>query len=420
MEAMAPMEPTREATDSTTFDIAIVGGGIVGLSTGYRLLLAYPGTKLVLLEKEERLAAHQTGHNSGVIHSGLYYKPGSSKARTCVQGGRMLRDFCREHGIRFEDCGKVVVATREDELPALQALYERGTANGVPDLAIIGPDRLREIEPHATGIKALHVPHAGIVEYSEVSEKLGELIAAAGGEIRTSTALTRIVHEPGAVVLETTRGPVRAKGFIACAGLHSDRIARLEGIDPGTRIIPFRGEYYEVVPERQHLVKALIYPVPDARFPFLGVHFTRMIRGGVEAGPNAVLAFRREGYRKTQVSLRDLLETILYPGFWTLAVKYWRMGTGEMVRSFSKRAFVRALARLVPEIRTEDVRPAAAGVRAQALGRSGQLVDDFLIVERPRALHVLNAPSPAATASLAIGDEIVRMAAAAFALPRAS
>ena len=399
---------------SQTFDIAVIGGGIVGLATAFRLTRSHPDLRVALIEKENTLAAHQTGHNSGVIHSGLYYKPGSAKARTCVVGGQMLRDFCREHGVRFEICGKVVVATKEEELPALDMLHQRGTANGVPDLAVIGPERLREIEPHAAGIRALHVPHAGIIDYAEVSAKLGELIVAAGGEVRTGTKLVKITHQDGGLVLETSRGPLHARYMIACAGLHSDRVARLEGADPESRIVPFRGEYYEIVPERRDLVRALIYPVPDPRFPFLGVHFTRRIDGGVEAGPNAVLAFRREGYRKTQVNPRDLAETLLYPAFWKLAARYWKTGFAEMARSFSKRLFVRALAALVPEIRMQDVHPAGSGVRAQALASTGLLVDDFLIVDRPRALHVLNAPSPAATASLAIGDEIVRRAEERF------
>ncbi len=398
------------------FDIAVVGGGIVGLATANRLLAAHPDLHLVLVEKEIRLGAHQTGHNSGVIHSGLYYRPGSSKARTCVSGGDMMKRFCQEHGIRFEVSGKVVVATEEREIPALEELHRRGTANGVPDLAVIGPERLREIEPHSIGIRALHVPHAGIIDYADVAQKLGELIMAAGGELRMGTRLLGVREEAGGLVLETTKGSVHARHLVSCAGLHSDRVARMEGGNPGARIIPFRGEYYELVPDRCHLVKGLIYPVPDARFPFLGVHFTRMVHGGVEAGPNAVLAFRREGYRKFQVSPRDLAEVLAYRGFWRMAAKYWKTGLAEIVRSFSKRAFVRALQKLVPDLREEDVHPAGSGVRAQALAPTGQLVDDFLIVERPRALHVCNAPSPAATASLAIGGEIVRKAEAAFGL----
>jgi len=397
---------------SETFDIAIVGGGIVGLATAHRITVSHPGLRIVLLEKENRVGAHQTGHNSGVIHSGLYYKPGSAKARTCVRGSELMKQFCREHQIRFETCGKVVVATEERELPALDELHRRGTANGVPDLAVIGPERLREIEPHAIGIRALHVPHAAIIDYVDVAKKLAELAKNAGAEVRLGAWVYGIRDDAGCLLLKTSKGQVRARYLVTCAGLHSDRVARMEGGDPQAKIIPFRGEYYELVPERCHLVRGLIYPVPDPRFPFLGVHFTRMVKGGVEAGPNAVLAFRREGYRKHQVSLRDLTEALLYPGFWRMAAKYWRTGCDEIVRSFSKSAFVSALQKLVPELCDDDIRPAGSGVRAQALARSGQLVDDFLIVERPRALHVCNAPSPAATASLAIAEEIVRKAEA--------
>ena len=403
-----------------SFDVAVIGGGIVGFATAFRLARAHPELRVALLEKEPEPASHQTGHNSGVIHSGLYYKPGSAKARTCVAGGDLMKEFCREHGIPIEVCGKVVVATEESELPALEELHRRGTANGVPGLAMIGPERLKEIEPHATGIRALHVPRAGIIDYTEVTRKLRDLFLAAGGEARMETRVTSVRHETGGITLETTRGAVRSQRLITCAGLHSDRVARMEGGRPGAKIVPFRGEYYEVVPGRCFLVKGLIYPVPDARFPFLGVHFTRMIHGGVEAGPNAVLAFHREGYRKSDVSLRDLGEVLGYPGFWRMAAKYWRTGLGEIVRSYSRGAFVRALSRLVPEIREEDVHPAGAGVRAQALTPAGQLVDDFLIVEGPRALHVCNAPSPAATASLAIAGEIVARAERAFNLQPAT
>jgi L-2-hydroxyglutarate oxidase LhgO len=401
---------------SRAHDVAIAGGGIVGLATAYRLLEARPGLRLIVLEKEERLGAHQTSHNSGVIHSGIYYKPGSAKARTCVAGAAQMKSFCREHGIRFTECGKVVVATEERELPALRELHRRGTANGVPGLALIGPERLREIEPCAAGIEALHVPGAAIIDYGEVAARLGDLTRGLGGEVRTGARVDAVRHEPDGLVLETPAGAIRTRYLVGCAGLHSDRLARREGAEVTTRIVPFRGEYYELVPEREHLVRGLIYPVPDARFPFLGVHFTRLVQGGVEAGPNAVLALSREGYRKTQVRPRDLVETLCFPGFWRMAGKYWRTGWDEIVRSFSKQAFVRALARLVPEIRAADLRPGGSGVRAQALGRDGALVDDFLIAERPRALHVLNAPSPAATASLAIGEEIAARAGRAFEL----
>jgi L-2-hydroxyglutarate oxidase len=391
---------------SERFDVAVVGGGIVGLATAYTLGRDRPGRRVLLLEKEDRLAAHQTGHNSGVIHSGIYYKPGSAKARTCVAGARLLRAFCDEHGVRTDACGKVVVATAEGEIPALEELWRRGIANGVPGISLIGPERLREIEPHARGLRALHVPSAGIVDFTEVASRLADRIAAQGGEVRLGARVTALREDGSGVSLDTTRGPVRADWLVACAGLHSDRLARRGGRDPGVRIVPFRGEYYELVPERRDLVRGLIYPVPDPRFPFLGVHFTRTIRGGVEVGPNAVLALHREGYTKIRVSLRDLWEVLTYPGFWRLVRRYWRTGLGELLRSFSKRAFVRALARLVPDIRRSDLTRAPAGVRAQALTRDGALVDDFLIVDGPRSLHVCNAPSPAATASLAIAEEI--------------
>jgi len=389
-------------------DVLVVGGGIVGLAAAHRLLEESPSSRIAVIEKEAAVASHQTGHNSGVIHSGIYYRPGSSKARTCVRGSGLMKEFCRAHGIRFDECGKVVVALEEDELPRLEELHRRGTANGVPGLEMIGPERLREIEPHSAGMRALHVPGAAIIDYSEVARKLADLIRARGGDVRTGTRVTGIREDGDALVVETSGGAWRTKYLISCAGLHSDRVARMEGGDPGTRIVPFRGEYYEISEERSGLVRGLIYPVPDPEFPFLGVHFTRRIQGGVEAGPNAVLAFSREGYRKSQVRPRDLAETLFYPGFWRLARKYWRTGFDEMVRSFSKKAFVKALAKLVPEIRESDVKPGGAGVRAQALSPAGNLIDDFLIAERPRALHVLNAPSPAATASLAIAEEIAR------------
>jgi L-2-hydroxyglutarate oxidase LhgO len=405
---------------SERFDLAVVGGGIVGLATAHRLRRAFPDRPVILLEKEPELAAHQTGHNSGVIHSGLYYKPGSAKARTCVAGGRLMKEFCRRHGVACRVTGKVVVATSPAELPALDELHRRGTANGVPGLALVGPDRLREIEPHAAGLRALHVPEVGIVDYGDVARTLAALFERDGGVIRRGVRFERARPHGDGLVLVTSHGDVVARRLLACAGLHSDRVARAEGEDPGTRIVPFRGEYYALVPEREALVRGLIYPVPDPRFPFLGVHFTRMVKGGVECGPNAVLAWAREGYRKRDVGLRDLAETLGYPGFWRMARRHWRMGWDELVRSYSKRAFVRALQRLVPELRPDDVRPAGTGVRAQALARDGALVDDFVIVERERALHVLNAPSPAATASLAIADEIVARAQARFALgPRA-
>lgn len=397
------------------FDIAVVGGGIVGLATAFELVRRYPDRRLVVLEKENRLAAHQSSHNSGVLHSGIYYKPGSAKARTCVRGARLMREFCDRRGIPYELCGKVVVARREEEIPALEELHRRGTANGVQGLALVGSERLREIEPHARGPRALHVPTAGILDFARVALALGEAVRDAGGEIRLGARLTRIARREGDLVLRAGTGELRARCLVTCGGLYSDRLARLEGCDPGVRIVPFRGEYYELVPERRELVRGLIYPVPDPRFPFLGVHFTRKIDGSVEAGPNAVLALHREGYTKTRIHPRDLALVLGYPGFWRLARRYWRTGAAEMIRSFSKRVFVRALRALVPEVTPADLVAGGAGVRAQALAPTGELVDDFLIVEGPRALHVCNAPSPAATASLAIAEEIARRAEVHFA-----
>ncbi|HEX9161157.1 MAG TPA: L-2-hydroxyglutarate oxidase [Thermoanaerobaculia bacterium] len=386
--------------------IAVIGGGIVGLATACEL--TRHNQRVVLLEKESELAFHQTGHNSGVIHSGVYYKPGSAKARTCTRGGALLRRFCDEHGVVYSECGKVIVARTQGELPMLEELHRRGVANGVSGVELVGPDRLREIEPHAAGLAALHVPTAAIIDYREVCRVLARKIIAAGGEIRTLSRVTRIHERENEVVLETTSGDLHCERYIACAGLQADRVAGFGVRSSGFakfKIVPFRGEYYEV--KRTDLVRGLIYPVPDPRFPFLGVHFTRSIHGGLEAGPNAVLALAREGYRKRDVNLRDLAETLTYSGFWHLIAKYWRVAAGEVRRSLSKRAFARALQSLVPEITPEDLVPAPAGVRAQALAPDGFLHDDFLLVSGKRSLHVCNAPSPAATASLAIAQEIV-------------
>jgi L-2-hydroxyglutarate oxidase len=398
--------------DDTLFDIAIIGGGIVGLATALTLTERAPGKRVCVLEKEPALAAHQTGNNSGVIHSGLYYKPGSSKAKTCVEGARRMVEFCKTHGIPHDICGKIVVATCDAELPALAELLRRGQANSVPGIVEIGPERIREIEPHASGIKGLWVPGTGIVDYVAVSKKYAELIQKAGGVVRTGARVTAIrqTSDGELVVSSESSGEIRAKLLINCAGLHSDRIARMAGARTDVKIVPFRGEYYKLVAAQRGLVKGLIYPVPDPRFPFLGVHFTHMIDGGVECGPNAVLALKREGYTRTSFSVRDSLETFAYPGFWLLGLKYWRMGFGEMYRSFSKAAFVRALQKLLPDIRAEHLEEGGAGVRAQALASNGALVDDFRIVRTANAIHVLNAPSPAATASLCIGEEIARMA----------
>jgi L-2-hydroxyglutarate oxidase len=390
---------------SERYDYVIIGGGIVGLATGAALLQKQPGARLLLLEKEKTLAAHQTGRNSGVIHSGIYYKPGSLKAKMAREGNAAMVEFCRAHGIAHEVCGKVIVATRESELPLLENLYQRGLEN---ELAVekLTAEQTREIEPHVRCLAGLRVPSTGIADYKAVCLKLAEQIQDWGGEIRTGARVERILWHGHVHVLQTRAGEFEAKFLINCAGLHSDRIARLGGAKPDAQIVPFRGEYFELKPQRRHLVKHLIYPVPNPEFPFLGAHFTRMIDGNIHCGPNAVLAFGREGYRKTQVNPRDLSETMRFPGFWKLAAKYPQVGTQEMWRSLNKAAFVRSLQEMIPEVRAEDLRPSPAGIRAQALRADGSLVDDFLITPGENALHVLNAPSPAATASLEIGKTI--------------
>ena len=397
-------------------DVALVGGGIVGLATARALLERAPRARLIILEKETQLATHQTGHNSGVIHSGIYYKPGSFKARLCVEGARLMTQFCEGHGIKVERCGKVIVATATEELPRLQTLYERGIANGVPGVTLIDADRLRELEPHASALRAIHSPNTAIVDYGAVAKALASELTARGVTILSGAGVTGIARVAGEIELTTARGPVRARRLVNCAGLYSDRVARLAGATPNVQIIPFRGEYYMLRPERNELVRGLIYPVPDPEFPFLGVHFTRTVHGEVEAGPNAVLAFAREGYRFGRVHPGELAGTLGYAGFWRMARRYWRTGAYEVFRSLSKPAFVRALQRLVPALRPEDVRRGGAGVRAQAVGPDGSLVDDFRIVADKDAIHVLNAPSPAATASLAIGRHIATLAADTFAL----
>lgn len=401
--------------ESGLYDVAVIGGGIVGVATAMALV-SKPDRSVVVLEAESRLAAHQTGNNSGVIHSGLYYKPGSLKARNCTEGREAMYRFCAEQGIACERCGKVVVATSPEELPALDRLEERGRANGLEGIQRLTPEAIREREPHVTGLAGLWVPTTGIVDYTEVTEAFARVVREGGGEIRTLARVTAVRREAGGLVLETAQGVVRTRHLVNCAGLQSDRVARLCGVEPGVRIVPFRGEYYELAPEKQGLIRNLVYPVPDPQFPFLGVHFTRMIRGGVEAGPNAVLAFKREGYKKTSFSLRDTFETFTYPGALRLFAKHWRMGLGEFYRSFSKRAFVRALQKLLPEIGINDLEPGGAGVRAQAVGPDGAPIDDFQIVEAERMVHVLNAPSPAATASISIGRILAGLAEKNFGL----
>ncbi|HEX3530871.1 MAG TPA: L-2-hydroxyglutarate oxidase [Thermoanaerobaculia bacterium] len=394
-------------------DIAVIGGGLVGAATALELA-GRDGLKVAVLEAEDRLAAHQSGHNSGVIHSGLYYKPGSLKAALCVEGARDLYRFCAEEGIAHQRCGKLVVATDPDELPRLDELERRGQANGLVGVRRLRAEEIREVEPHAAGIAALHVPETGIVDYPAVARAYGRKVEERGGTVWTGAKLTAVRREQQGLVMETRRGAVACRLLVNCAGLQADRVAVLCGAAVDVRIIPFRGEYYELAPERQDLVRGLIYPVPDPRFPFLGVHLTRMVKGGVEAGPNAVLALRREGYRWRDVSPRDLAATAAWPGFWKLAARFWKTAAYEVRRSLSKPVFVRDLQRLVPEIRDEDLHRAGAGVRAQALDRSGALVDDFRIVTSERAVHILNAPSPAATASLAIGRKIAETAMAAM------
>ena len=400
--------------DSRRYDVAIIGGGIIGLATALLLTRRCPRCRVAVIEKETELAVHQTGHNSGVIHSGIYYKPGSQKAQFCVSGVNSLLRFCEENGIEYRRCGKVIVATDESELGRLDDLYQRGTANGVEGLQVIGPERLKEIEPHASGIKALHSPATGIVEFKAVANAYADQIRTAGGEILTRSEVVGMRRSGGSIFIETTQGNVASKYLINCAGLYADVVAKMIGVSPEVRIIPFRGEYYTLGAQRRHLVKALIYPVPNPRFPFLGVHFTRNIQGEVEAGPNAVLALAREGYRKSDFNLSETVGTLSYPGFWSIAMKFWKTGLGEVHRSFSKGVFLHDLQRLLPEVQGDDLAPRGSGVRAQAVDRRGRLLDDFHIQQSDGAIHVLNAPSPGATSSLAIGEYIVGLAGKSF------
>jgi L-2-hydroxyglutarate oxidase LhgO len=392
------------------YGVIIVGGGIVGLSVALEITQRFPRLRTLLLEKEDRVAKHQSSHNSGVIHSGIYYKPGSLKAKLCVAGAAAMVEFCRAHGIPHSICGKVIVATRPEELQSLEELRRRGEANGVAGVRLIGSAELRELEPSASGLNALVVPSTGVTDYAAVCDKYAELIVERGGSILTSAEVLSLKRGASEIVAETKRGAFSTTYFINCAGLFSDRISRMAGDEPEVTIAPFRGEYYDLTPERSSLVRALIYPVPDPRFPFLGVHFTRRISGRVDTGPNAVLAFRREGYRRTDFKLKDLASSLAFPGFWRMGARYWRSGFDEVHRSFSKAAFVRALQRMVPAVRDEDLVPGGSGVRAQALKHDGTLVDDFQFVQSGNVLHVLNVPSPAATASLMIGRSIVEMA----------
>lgn len=390
------------------YDIIIIGGGIVGLATGLKIKQARPNLKVVIVEKEKKIASHQTGHNSGVIHSGLYYKPGSLKALNCISGYQKLLSFCDDNEIPYEVCGKIVVATKKDQLPIMNQLHSNGEKNGLKNLRILTKDELKEHEPYVEGIAGLHVPQTGIIDFGVVAEKIGASFQDLGGLISTSTAVMKIGTNNTLNRVTTSELEFEATCIVNCAGLYADKIANLTGLKHQVRIIPFRGEYYKLRKEKEYLVRNLIYPVPDPNFPFLGVHFTRMINGGIEAGPNAVLAFGREAYRKSQVNLQELYQTLIWPGFRKMARKYWYTGLSEMYRSFSKSAFTSTLKQLLPDINEHDLVVGGAGVRAQACDRNGKLIDDFFIVEDSHSVHILNAPSPAATSSLAIGDVIAQ------------
>jgi L-2-hydroxyglutarate oxidase len=391
-------------------DVIVIGGGIVGLATALQIQKSNPSLRILLIEKERELARHQTGNNSGVIHSGLYYKPGSLKALNCIRGYHLLIDFCKENGIAYDLCGKIVVATEEKELPLLQNLFVRGQQNGLENLKKLSKGELKEYEPHVVGLEGIFVPQTGIVDYTKVALKYGELLQKNGATIKLGERVTGIQTKAGKQELITDQTTYTTKLVINCAGLYSDKIARLTVPNVNVKIIPFRGEYYKLKKEKEYLVKNLIYPVPDPNFPFLGVHFTRMAKGGVEAGPNAVLAFKREGYKKSDINIAELAESLAWPGFQKVAAKYWRTGFGEMYRSFSKAAFTKALQKLIPEIQENDLTTGGAGVRAQACSRDGGLVDDFLILEERNVVNVCNAPSPAATSSLAIGETVAALA----------
>ncbi|MDP6559675.1 MAG: L-2-hydroxyglutarate oxidase [Candidatus Binatia bacterium] len=406
------------------FDITVIGGGIIGLATAMQLAEKYPRSKIAVLEKESRIATHQTGHNSGVIHSGIYYRPGSVKAETCVAGKKALLEFCDRNEIPYELCGKVIVAMGEGDLSRLEDLYNRGQANGVEGLELIGPERLREIEPHVTGIRALYAPTTGIIDFARVALAYASKLEGAGGEILLRHEVKALRRHDGELILETSSGEVRTKHLINCAGLFTDRLLRLISRNDNAgelgwhscRIIPFRGEYFRLIDKKHRLIKGLIYPVPDPQLPFLGVHFTRTVHGTIEVGPNAVLALAREGYHRSDVNFKDLWDVLSYRGFWSMMREHWRTGFAEMVRSASKKALVTGLQRLIPDIQSVDLLPGNSGVRAQAVSFTGGLFDDFVIAQTPNVIHVLNAPSPGATASLAIGKKIVDYATKTYAL----
>lgn len=399
-----------------SYDVAIIGGGVLGMSSAMHLLREHPQLKLTVIEKGADVAGQQTGHNSGVIHSGIYYRPGSLKAQFCVNGRSSMVEFCEEHGIEVQRCGKLIIANREAELPRLETLHERGTANGVEGLEVVGPERVAEIEPHVTAITALWSPATAIVDFSAVTREYATQVRDAGGEVELNTQVTAFAARADGTVVETNRGEREAKHVINCAGLHADRIASMMGVEHDLQIVPFRGEYYTLRKDRENLVRGLIYPVPDPDLPFLGVHFTRNVKGYVEAGPNAVLATAREGYRKRDFNLGDFAETLRFPGFWRVAAREWRTGINEVNRSLRKSVFTRDLQKMIPEIEADDLTSGGAGVRAQAVRRDGTLLDDFAIERTPQAVHVLNAPSPGATSSLEIGKHIASLASEAFSL----
>jgi len=397
-------------------DFIIVGAGIVGLSTAYKLSLAYPDINILVLEKESHVAAHQTGNNSGVIHSGIYYKPNSYRAKNCVEGRHQLVDFCEQYGVDYEICGKVIVATEEEDIPGLDKIFETGQINGIEGIKKIDPQELQEIEPYARGVKAIHVPCSGIVDYEGVCEKLRALIEEQGHTVCCGQKVTNIHNSGSTLEVVTETDSYTSRYMINCAGLYSDHVAKSAGVSPQIQIVPFRGEYFELKPEARHFVNGLIYPMPNPAFPFLGVHFTKMVNGTIECGPNAVFAFKREGYDKISFDLDETIETFNFPGFWKLAQKHWKMGLDEWYRSFSKKAFVKDLQKLVPAIRPHHLEHSPAGVRAMALKPDGEIMDDFQFETTDQEIHVLNAPSPAATAGLAIGDEIVKLARESFKL----